>query len=44
MQNDFVKFTLFLKIIFPLLARPLPIGRGYARGGGWVVRFKYSAR
>jgi len=24
-----------------LLARLLPKGRGYARGGGWV-RFKYS--
>ena len=27
-------------VIFPLLAGPLPKGRGYARGGGWVVKFK----
>jgi len=30
-----------MSFISQLLARPLPKGRGYARGGGWV-RFKYS--
>ncbi|WP_167888588.1 hypothetical protein [Thermococcus sp. MV5] len=30
-----------MALYFPLLARPLPRGMGYARGGGWR-RFKYS--
>jgi len=32
---------MILSFIFPLLARPLPKGRGYARGGEREI-FKYS--